>query len=183
MKVSHELLQIVNGHMACQIYLIKFCNRKVEDMKTGKCPGNHCQSQHLNQDLTLGLCTVSFLMDGLASCTHGSITKDFFVCLFDCCCLILVALSAEDESDTSVSPKIFITVRSSSGNKRKFFGHTDKFPQSKFAVWASKPAGVLMFVCSLYFILSLFLSAQQSLQLHLFRELSHRKHLEGMGRW
>lgn len=130
----------------------------------------------------MGLCTVSFPY-GWPGQLHPWEHYWRLVCLFDCCCLILVALSAEDESDTSVSPKIFITVRSSSENKRKFFGHTDKFPQSKFAVWASKPAGVLMFVCSLYFIFSLFLSAQQCLQLHLFRELNHRKHLEGMGRW
>ena len=124
-------------------------------------------------------------MDGLANSRHaraGAFPRTFLICLFVCCCLILVALSAGDESDTTVSPKIFITARSSE-SKRKLFGHTDKFPQSKFAVWASKLARVLMFVCSLYFIFSLFLSAQQCLQLHLFKEFSHRKYSEGMGRW
>ena len=101
----------------------------MEKVETGKCPGNHFQGQHLNHD-DLWVCILQvFTMDGLASCTYGSITLQFIFCFVFHSCLILVALSAEDGSDANVSPKIFITVISSSENKGKIIGTLTNSPK------------------------------------------------------
>ena len=101
----------------------------MEKVETGKYPGNHFQGQHLNHDY-LWVCILQvFTMDGLASCTYGSITLQFIFCFVFHSCLILVALSAEDGSDANVSPKIFITVISSSENKGKIIGTLTNSPK------------------------------------------------------
>lgn len=122
-------------------------------------------------------------MDGLASCTYGSITLQFIFCFVFYCHLILVALSAEDGSDANVSPKIFITVISSSKNKGKLIGTLTNSPK------VSLRCGLInwqefWYLCVLFILYShCFLSTQQSLELHLFNEFSHRKYSEDMGRW
>lgn len=95
----------------------------MEKGETGKCPGNHFQGQHLNHDYRWVCILQAFTMDGLASCTYGSITLQFIFCFVFHSCLILVALSAEDGSDANVSPKIFITVISSSENRGRLLAH------------------------------------------------------------
>lgn len=99
-------------------------------METGKCPGNHFQGQHLNHDYLWVCILQAFIMDGLASCTYGSVTLQFIFCVVFHCCLILVALSTEDVSDANVSPNIFITVISSSENKGKLIGTLTNSPKA-----------------------------------------------------